>query len=207
VPLRAVLWSSFGVFLLVGTLSSVANNGINSQISNILPNVYGFSEAETSTLVSVAGLLNIALFFPAGRMMASRGAVAVYSAGIVMRLVGGVGMAVVGLVAENAAVLAIGFMQILYQSNPFTRLSQPGVAVRFASFPAGIANGWVIAASALGSFGGSAVGGVLADRYGFNAVNWMGAVAAAASVLVLVAALLPAARRMADVPEPVGTSS
>jgi predicted MFS family arabinose efflux permease len=197
VPLKAVLWSSFGVFLLVGTLSSVANNGINSQISNIMPNVYGFSEAETSTLISLAGLLNIVLFFPAGRLMAKRGATAVYSLGIVMRLVGGLGMALVGLLTDNVAILTIGFMQILYQANPFARLAQPGVAVRFATFPPGIANGWVIAASAMGGFGGSALGGVLADAYGFNAVNWMGAGAAAVSVVVLVIGLVPAERRAA----------
>ena len=202
IPLRAVLWSGFGVFLLVGTLSSIANNGINSQISNILPNVYGFSEAETSTLISVAGLLNIALFFPAGRMMAARGATAVYSLGVVMRLVGGLGMAIVGALAENAAILAIGFVQILYQANPFARLAQPGVAVRFAGFPPGIANGWVIAASALGGFAGSAVGGVLADAHGFNAVNWMGAAAAGLSVLVLVVGLAPAARQRRERSEP-----
>jgi predicted MFS family arabinose efflux permease len=191
VPLSKVLWSSFGLFLLVGTLSSVGNNGINSQISNIMPNVYGMSEAETSTLISAAGFLNIVLFFPAGRLMASRGGVAVYSLGVIMRLVGALGMALVGLLADNAVLIAIGFMQILYQASPFARLAQPGVAVRFASFAPGIANGWVIAGSALGGFVGSALGGVLADRYGFNAVNWMGAVAAALSVVVLVIGLLP----------------
>jgi MFS family permease len=192
VPLRAILWSTFGLFLLVGTLSSVANNGINSQISNIMPNVYGMSEAETSTLISVAGLLNIALFFPAGKMMAKRGGMAVYSLGTVMRLVGALGMALVGLLADNAVLLAVAFMQILYQANPFARLSQPGVGVRTATFPPGMANGWIIAGSALGGFAGSALGGVLADRYGFNAVNWMGAGAAALSVVVLVFGLLPA---------------
>ena len=194
VPLKAVLGSSFGLFLLVGTLSSMANNGINSQISNIMPNVYGMSEAETSSLIALAGLLNILLFLPAGKMMAKRGGMAVYSVGIVMRLVGALGMAVVGTLAESAVLVAVAFMQILYQASPFARLAQPSVAVRFANFPPGMANGWVIAASALGGFAGSALGGVLADAYGFNAVNWMGAAAAALSVVVLVLALLPAAR-------------
>lgn len=65
------------------------------------------------------------------------------------------------------------------------------MAVRFASFPAGIANGWLIAGSALGGFMGSLLGGVLADRYGFNAVNWMGAVGAGLSVVVLVLGIWP----------------
>lgn len=190
-PLKAVLWSSFGLFLLVTMLTSVANNGINSQISNIMPNVYGISEAETSTLISLAGLLNIALFIVAGKMMATRGNIPTYSLGVLMRFVGALGMAVVGLIAGSPALLGIAFMQILYQGSPFARLAQPSTAVGFATFPAGIANGWLIAGSAFGGFIGSLLGGLLADRYGFNAVNWMGAAGAALSVLVLVLGIWP----------------
>jgi len=190
-PLKALLFSSFGVFLLVSVLTSMANNGINNQISNIMPNVYGISEAETSTLISAAGLLNILLFFPAGKLMAKRGAFDVYSLGVVLRLVGALGMALVGLVSDSPVLLAVGFMQILYQANPFARLAQPGTAVGFATVPAGIANGWLIAASAMGSFLGSVLGGVFADKWGFNSVNWMGFGAASASLVVLVLGLWP----------------
>ena len=41
--------------------------------------------------------------------------------------------------------LAIAFMQILYQANPFARLAQPGVAVRWTPFlldPNFAAQGW-----------------------------------------------------------------
>ena len=192
VPLRKVLGSMFGLFLLISTLTSMANNGINSQISNIMPNVYGVSEAETSTLISVAGALNMLLFIPAGRLMAKRGAMPTYSLGVIMRLVGALGMAVVGMISGAPALIGVAFMQLLYQANPFARLAQPGTAVRFATFPAGMANGWLIAGSALGSFAGALVGGVLADAYGFNAVNWMGAAAAAGSILLLVLGLWPA---------------
>jgi MFS family permease len=41
VSLGQVLISTFGMYLLILILSSVANNGVNNQISNILPNVYG----------------------------------------------------------------------------------------------------------------------------------------------------------------------
>lgn len=192
IPLKTVLFSSFGAFLLVHTLSSVANNGINNQISNIMPNVYGLSEAETSGLISMAGLLNIALFLPAGKWMAKSGAFAVYTAGTVMRLVGALGMALVGWLSGSTVIIAIAFMQVLYQSNPFSRLAQPGTAVSFAKFPAGAATGWLIAAAAMGSFIGSVVGGLVADKYGFNAVNWMGAIAAGAAVLLTILTLLPA---------------
>ncbi len=104
IGLKAVLGSAFGLFLLVATLSSVANNGINNQISNILPNLYGISEGGTSTLIAVAGLLNIVLFFPAGKWMARSGPMTVYNAGLIMRLVGALGMALVGWVSGRCGI-------------------------------------------------------------------------------------------------------
>jgi MFS family permease len=193
--LSAVLWSAFGVFLLVSTLTSVANNGVNNQISNILPNVYGISESGTSTLIAVAGLLNIILFFPAGRWMARSGAMKVYNAGLILRLIGALGMALVGWLAGSAVILAIASMQLLYQGSPFARLAQPSTAVGFATFPAGAANGWLIGCSALGSFIGSVLGGIFADQWGFNSVNWMAAAAAGGSVAISVLVLWPQVRK------------
>jgi MFS family permease len=148
-------------------------------------------------LISIAGVLNIVLFVVAGKMMASRGKIPTYSLGVIMRLVGALGMALVGVMTDAPALLGIAFMQILYQANPFARLAQPGTAVRFATFPAGIANGWLIAGSALGGFIGSLAGGVLADKYGFNAVSWMGAAGAGLSVVVLVVGVWPRAAESA----------
>ena len=137
------------------------------------------------------------LFIVAGKMMAKRGNVPTYSLGVLMRFVGALGMAIVGLISGSPALLGIAFMQILYQGSPFARLAQPSTAVGFASFPAGIANGWLIAGSALGGFIGSLAGGVLADKYGFNAVSWMGAAGAGLSVVVLVVGVWPRAAESA----------
>jgi predicted MFS family arabinose efflux permease len=187
--LRAVLISTFGVFLAVTTLASIAMNGINNQISNIMPQLYGISEADTSTLIAAAGLLNIVLFIPAGRLMATRGSFTVYTIGVAMRVAGPIGMAIAGLIANTPVLLAIASMQLLYQSNSFVRLAQPSSAVSLASFSPSIANGWLIAGSAIGAAIGSALGGVLADAYGFNAVNWMGAGAGTAALLILLVGL------------------
>lgn len=86
-------------------------------------------------------------------------------------MVGALGLAVLGLLSNAPLLLVVTFMLILYQGNPYVRLSQPVVAVRFATFPAGQASGWVIGASAIGSFVGSILGGWLADSVGFNAIN------------------------------------
>lgn len=195
-PLRQVFRSTFGVFLLVLVLASMANNGINSQIANILPNVYGIDARTTSALVSAAGLLNILLFFPAGRWMARGGPFPVLTAGLVARTAGALGMAAVGTALDNAVILGAAFMQLLYQSNPFVRLGQPTNAARFASFPQGAVQGWVIAASAVGAFLGSTLSGFLADSLGFNSISWMAAIAGGGSVALTVLLLAPANRKL-----------
>jgi MFS family permease len=193
--LKQVLFSSFGMILLIMTLSSMANNGINAQIANILPNVYGMDQQTTSALISLAGLLNIFLFIVAGRWMARSGGLMVFTAATVIRLVGALGMAIVGLVASNQILIAAAFMQILYQSNPFSRLSQGVVGMRFTPIPPGATSGWVIAASAAGSFLGSLVGGFLAASLGFNSINWMASIAVGAALVLLVISIWPAERR------------
>ena len=193
--LKQVLFSTFGVYLLILILSSIGNNGVNAQIANILPNVYGIDEATTSGLISLAGLLSIGAMFLAGAWMARSGATVDFTGGNIIRLVGVAAMALLGLVANAPLLLAAAAMQTFYFSNSFVRLAQPAVAVRFATIPAGAASGWVIGAAAIGSFVGSLLGGWLADVIGFNAINWMGALSVGAAVLLVFMVLLPAERR------------
>ncbi|MFV9672133.1 MAG: MFS transporter [Acidimicrobiia bacterium] len=196
IGLKQVLLSTFGIYFAVLVFTSIANNGVNAQIANIMPNVYGIDAKTTSALISLAGLLNIVLYFPAGRWMARKGPFPPFMAGIVGRMIAGLGMGAVGLMTDNKALLGAAFMQLMYQAAPFVRLSQPGLAVRFATFPAGQASGWVIAGSAIGSFVGSLLGGYLADAFGYNAVNWMAAAAGAGAALILFMWLRPAEKRM-----------
>ncbi|HET6475124.1 MAG TPA: MFS transporter [Thermoleophilia bacterium] len=196
--LRTIFASAFGTFLLVGILISVCNNGINSQIANILPNVYGIDAATTSGLMSLAGLINIPLFLVAGVWMARSGAMPVYTAAVLIRVVGALGLAVLGLWTNSPIILVAAAMQALYQGTPFARIAQPAVAVRFATIPAGAANGFVLGASAVGSFVGSLVGGYLAKNVGFNAINWMAVIAAAGAMTLIAVFLWPAERRKRD---------
>ena len=196
IGLKQVLFSTFGIYFAVLVFTSVANNGVNAQIANIMPNVYGIDAKTTSALISLAGLLNIVLYFPAGRWMARRGPFPPFMAGITGRMIAGLGMGAVGLMTDNKALLGAAFMQLMYQTAPFVRLAQPGLAVRFATFPAGQASGWVIAGSAIGSFVGSLLGGYLADTFGYNAVNWMAAAAGGGAALILFIWLRPAEKRM-----------
>jgi MFS family permease len=194
--LGKVLLSTFGMYLLILVLSSTANNGLNNQIANLLPNVFGVDSATTSGLISLAGLLNIVFLLGAGAWMGRKGPMPVFVAGNVFRLVGSLGLALLGMVAQSPLLLVAAFMQIFYQGNPLVRLTQPALAVRFATIPAGAASGWVIAASAAGSFIGSLLGGFLADAFGFNSISWMASIAAGLAVLLIIVSLLPADRKL-----------
>ena len=206
--LKQMFISTFGLYLLILVLSSTGNNGINAQIANILPNVYGIDQATTSGLISLAGLLNILFFFVAGAWLGRSGAMPDFTTGNIMRLVGAIGLAVLGMVAKSPILLVAASMQIFYQANPFVRLTQPVLAMRFSTIPPGQATGWVIAAAAFGSFLGSLIGGWLADAVGFNAINWMGAIAVGAAVLLIFFGLWPAERkkRAAESAAPVPTA-
>ena len=198
IGLKQVLVSTFGIYFAVLVLTSVANNGVNAQIANIMPEVYGIDAKTTSALISIAGLLNILLYFPAGRWMAKKGGFSPFTVGIAARMAAGLGMGAVGMMTDNKVLLGAAFMQLMYNAAPFVRLPQAGLAVRFASFPAGQANGWVIAASALGSFVGALLGGFLAKEFGYNSVNWMAAIAGAGSFATLFLWLRPVEKQRAE---------
>ena len=191
--LKQVLFSTFGLTLLILTLSSVGNNGINAQIANILPNVYGLDQQTTSALISLAGLLNIFFFIIAGRWMAKSGAMTVLTGATIIRFVGALGMALIGMMTNNPlALVAALFVLIFYQGNSFNRIAQGVVGMRFATIPPGSASGWVIAASAAGSFIGALIGGYLANSIGFNAISWMAAIAIGLAIALLFISLWPA---------------
>jgi predicted MFS family arabinose efflux permease len=200
-----VIFSLFGLYLLVLVLSSIASNGVNNQIANILPNVYGISETTTSSLISLAGVLNIGLFFIAGKVMTKYGPLTPFIAGTVMRFGGAACLGLLGWVSDAPVLLAAAAMQLLYQGAPFARLPQNVLAVKYAPIPSGQANGWVVAGSAFGSFIGSLLGGWLADEVGFNSISWMAAISAGLGVGLLVLVIWPMDRRQySDNDEPTG---
>jgi predicted MFS family arabinose efflux permease len=60
---------------------------------------------------------------------------------------------------------------------------------------AGEAIGFIYGASALGAFFGSLLAGLIADAFGFNAVNWMGVIAGGLAVILLIFRMWPSWRQ------------
>ena len=119
--------------------------------------------------------------------MARSGAMPDFTFGSVIRLLGALGLALLGLLTKNAPLVLVAIsMQLLYQSNAFIRFTQPVLGVRFSKLGPGGASGWVIGAAAFGSFIGSLLGGLLADAFGYNAINWMATISISLSMVQVV---------------------
>jgi len=194
--LKKILLSNFGLFAVIMILSSINNNGVGSQIANIMPNVYGFSDVATASLVSLAGLLSIGASLAGGAWMARSDPMTVYFGGVFMRFAGALGLAVVGMLAGSHLLLAAAFMMVLYMGVPVARLAQGPIGYRFAIVKAGEAVGFIYGASALGAFFGSLLAGFVADAFGFNAVNWMGAIAGGLAVILIIVRMWPSWRQL-----------
>lgn len=192
---RATIASAFGVLMLVVAISSFANNGLTSQIANIMPNVYGFSSTQTSAQIGLAGLISLAVIVAFGKVMERTGPKTVFVIGTGVRLAGVLLMALVGLLGSGHLLLAAIAVQIAFQGSPISRLPAPLLAAQLSPAGAAEANGYYFGASALGAFLGSLGVGLTADVAGFNAVNWVAAIAGAIAMAVLCLWLLPLMRK------------
>jgi hypothetical protein len=118
---------------------------VSSQIANIMPNVYGFGDVATALLVSLAGLLSIVASLAGGAWLARSTPMTVYFGGVFMRFAGALGLALVGMLAGSALILAAAFMMTLYMGVPVARLAQGPIGYRLAIVQAGEEAGqWVI---------------------------------------------------------------
>jgi predicted MFS family arabinose efflux permease len=193
-PASKIYFSVFGLFMLVATLGAIANNGMTSQIANILPNVYGFSDTQTTGVVGIAGLLSVGAIILSGEWMRRTNALSVYAGGTVIKWIGMFSMALVGLLGGPHLLLAALVVQFAYVAPLLTRTGAPQLASVLAPVSAAQANGYYFATSALGAFIGSLLAGWSADTISYNAINWTNTILSGAALLLLIVALLPRAQ-------------
>ena len=180
-----LLRSLFGLFLLAVMLSSIGNNGLTSQLANVMPHVYGFTDTATSLLLGAAGLINIPVILVTGKWLTHTRTINVYAAGTALRAVGALAMALIGLMTTPVLVLAAIAMLITYQGVPVPRVAAADLAVQLSPTGPVQADGYYFAASAVGSVVGCLLAGLLAQSESFNAVNWLAAIASIAATASL----------------------
>lgn len=145
-----LLRSLFGLFLLAVVLSSIGNNGLTSQLANVMPHVYGFTDTATSLLLGAAGLINIPVILVTGKWLTHTRTINVYAAGTALRAVGALAMALIGLMTTPVLVLAAIAMLITYQGVPVPRVAAADLAVQLSPTGPVQADGYYFAASASG---------------------------------------------------------
>lgn len=190
-----VLHTTFGVLLLMAVFAGMGYNAFIGQIGNIMGHTFAFEPATTSLLLGVSGLINMAGFLLAGFWMARSGGLPVATGAQIMHLTGLVGLALLSLISPPVSLLAGLFMLVFYTGEPFGRIPQAVLAVRFSTLPTSTATGWYIAVLAGSASIGSLLAGVLAQAFGYSAIIWMSAVAFAIGLLVNVFWLWPAERK------------
>ncbi|WP_141014678.1 MFS transporter [Nocardioides sambongensis] len=183
---------AFAGFLVVVFVSSLGSNGLVSQLANVMPAVYGFTDTGTALLVGLAGSLNIATLLIAGRVLARTTSLEVFTAGTLVRGLGAMAMALVGLFTTPVLVLAALTMLITYQGIPIPRLAAPDLAARLAHGSPTRANGAYFAASAIGSTVGCAAAGIAAV-HSYQGVLWIAGAAGIVASAIAIAWLRPAA--------------
>jgi hypothetical protein len=199
-----VLTRTFALILGIAFFTSVAFQSIVGQISNILPKVFGYSEAQTASLVSTAGLIAIGVFFVAGRMLRTKQAATTTATGVVLRAIVALGLAILGMFVTSPIAIVSVLVLLLYASNSFVDLAVYPLGVRAATVRASEASGWVFGAIALAGALGSVLAGVLAEAFGFNSINWMASIAGAGAVVLIAVSQRIQQQRPID-PFPAGT--
>lgn len=193
--LRQVLRTRFGVLLLMLVFTGIGYNATIGQIANIMGQTFGYPAGTTSTLLAVSGLVNMGGFLFAGFWMARSGALTVVTGAQLLHLLGLAGLALLSLATGSVVVAAGLFMLCFYSAEPFGRIPQPVLAVRFSSLDASTATGWYIAVLAGSASIGGLLAGLLAQVFSYAAILWMAGAAFAIGLCVNAVGLWPAERR------------
>jgi predicted MFS family arabinose efflux permease len=193
---RAVFRGTFGILMLMAVFAGMGYNAMISQVGNIMGSSFGWEPSQTSLMLGISGLVNIGGFILAGALMARKGALTTATVAQVFHLTGLVGLALLSLLAGPAGLVVAFAMLCFYMGEPYGRIPQPVLAVRFSRFSASVGTGWYIAVLAGSSSVGGLVAGALAQTFDYSAVLWMAAVCFAVSLAVVFLGLWPAERRL-----------
>lgn len=193
--LREVFGTRFGILLLMAFFAGAAYNAFVGQIANIMGQTFDWSSSDTSLVLGVAGLINVAGYLIAGRWMARSGALAVATGAQVLHIAGLTGLALLSLAAGPAGIIVAVAALTFYLGEPYGRIPQPVLSERFSTMPVSTATGWYIAALAGAGAVGNLTAGVLAQTFDYSAIIWMALVSFVIAIGVNIVGLWPVVRK------------
>ena len=81
IPVRKIVLSLFGLFLLTQILATSSGIVVSSQFSNIFTEVFSLGDEQISQLVTISGVLGVGLYFVAGAWMSHSNPTVVWATG------------------------------------------------------------------------------------------------------------------------------
>jgi predicted MFS family arabinose efflux permease len=169
--------SLFWTFILVVFVAMVPISIFESQLPNLMLDVWSIEPDTTSLVLAVGVALTIFAYNLIGRFQAKQGPLAVWGTGLLIRIVIYCALFVlVGIAsAQGTIVPMIVYIGVL-MTLVFSDVSTPIITARYATMNASSAQGIQTAALALAFAVGPLIAGFAASGLGYGSLTWIAAI-------------------------------
>jgi MFS family permease len=196
-PRRAkVFTANFSVLLLMLVVGGLGFSAIVGQVANVMNFTFGIGERTTSAILAIVGIVNMGLYVVAGRWMARQGGLATFRGAYLLHCSALIGLTVASFFVPVAVFIPSLFLFIFYLGEPFGRIPQPVLGVRYSSMEATTANGWIVGAISGAAFLAGLLSGFLAQIFSFNAVLYLATGAFLLALAIQLIGVWPVERRI-----------
>ncbi len=196
--LRAVLTSALGAFLFAVLLSQSGQLALETQLPVYYGEVFGIAAGTVSAALSVGVVLSLLSFVGIGPWIARRGPLPPWLTAQVLRVVGPIGLLVVGAATAAAAgvtaLVALSCYLVMYLAYPLFNSAAPVLVNRVTTVGVGEAQGLYVGALAVCGITGPILGGWVADQFGLGALPLLPLLGAIIAIAVTVVAVRPSVR-------------
>jgi MFS family permease len=191
-----IFTASFSVLLIMLVVGGLGFTTIVGQVANVMNFSFGMGERTTSTVLSIVGLVNMGMYVVAGRWLLRSGGLATFRGAYFMHVGGLIGLTIASFFVPVALFIPALFLFIFYLGEPFGRIPQPVLGVRYSTMEATTANGWIVGAISSSAFLAGIISGFLAQAISFNAVLYFATGMFILALLIQLFGVWPVERRI-----------
>lgn len=172
--LDQILFSNFGLFLLAVLLLTIGQGAMTGQYPNYMEKVFLVAPSLSASALSVSAIVGLVVLGLLGNWMKRSGPSAVWLMTIIFSALTMVGLILLNLFGTPiAAFLPLGVYVLYQQTISGADMVQPSVAAKASSAGAGMTQGLMLFAVALGYSGGNLLAGFAAETLGFSSFPWI----------------------------------
>jgi predicted MFS family arabinose efflux permease len=187
---------TFMVLLLMLVVGGLGFTAMVGQVANIMNFTFGMAEQTTSAVLAIVGVANMGLYVVAGKWMARSGGLATFRGAYFLHVSALILLTITSFFAPVAIIIPAIFLFIFYLGEPFGRIPQPVLGVRYSSMEASTANGWIVGAISGSAFLAGLISGFLAQSISFNAVLYFATGVFLLALLIQLIGVWPVERRL-----------